>query len=109
MPDEQFSHVCTACCTPALSAQRKQYPWNRLILAAATIGGAVVFVDAHSHPTLGTFVVGAGLGFVVAYIGLYSHLRKRARTCASCHSESLIPVASPEGLRVMKELGFVES
>ena len=81
MTDKQFSHVCAACRTPALIAQRKQPALNFLILVAATIGGTVVFsslTDPHSHATLGTFIVGALLGFVVGYIGL---LLPNAQTC----------------------------
>lgn len=71
MPDKQFSHVCAACRTPALIVQRKQRALNFLILAAATIGGTVVFsslTDPHSHASLGTFIVGALLGFVLALL-----------------------------------------
>lgn len=115
MSDKQFSHVCTACRTPVLLAQPKKSSSDWLILAAGPIGGAVVLSALVSpaaysqHHSLGNLLVFAVLGFVVAYIGVSYLVRKRARICPSCHSETLIPVGSPEGLRIMKEAGLVES
>ena len=51
------------------------------------------------------------LGLLLGLAGTFvwsSFKRKRAKTCPSCYSETLIPVGSPEGLRIMKELGYVE-
>lgn len=107
MPDRQFSHVCTACRTPALIAQPRKTSRDFLILAASPIAGIVVIAsiaNRNGDLLLWHLLIYAVLGFVVAYIGIAYLVRGRGRTCPSCHSENLIPVASPEGSRIMKEL-----
>jgi len=116
--DKNFTHVCAACRTPALIKLERRTGLNLIILAAATvIGGFFLSFLAPSEPwtKLGSafllFSIPGGmiLGFLCAFTYLRHDLRKKALTCPACHSERLLPVASPEGTRVMKALGFTEA
>lgn len=113
MPDKQFSHVCAACRTPNLVPPWKPSVTHVAMLLAATLAGVLIGA-AYRQPflpdqNLSFLLLYALVGFAVAFAALYYFIHKRARTCPACHAERLIPVASPEGLRIMKELGFIES
>jgi hypothetical protein len=107
MSEKQFSHVCSACRTPNLVP-----PWKPsaasigVSVAAALMGAWIGYSDYRPRYFA---LLGALVGLGIAYASQYYIIRKRALTCPSCHAERLIPVASPEGMRIMKELGFIES
>lgn len=107
MPSNQFSHVCVACRTPSLVPPWRPTAAHVAVLFFAALAGAWVAygVDRPRYFVL----LGALAGFTVAFLSLYYLIRKRVKTCRSCQAESLIPCASPEGLRIMREIGFVES
>ena len=122
MSDKSFSHVCAGCRTPSLINLGGRSGLTVLILAASTIAGGFLssvplrsMLRDGSAQNLGTagFLLwvpgGMLLGFFVGYMYLRHSLQKKARVCPSCHSERLLPVSSPEGLRLMKDLGFTES
>lgn len=82
-----------------------------LVAAIIAVASTAVLVNLLQYLAIdGRFVLFLGLGLpFAAMFGWVFLKRKRAKTCPSCSSEALIPVGSPEGLRIMKELGYVEA
>ena len=125
MAERNYSHVCAACRSPTLINLKGRTGLNVLILSLTTVGGGFlssIFFrylmtsrDSSIALALGEWgmlllvlsPVGMGLGG--GYLYLRQALQKKALNCPSCHANNLLPVTSPEGLRVMKELGFTES
>ena len=118
MSERSFSHVCSACRSPTLVSAAGKSVVNFMVLSgSAILGGVLVFYlwqlqdfaqRYNSNPIIWV-LLGVAVGAGGAYAFLAHMIRKRGRTCPACHSDKLIPVTSPEGLRVMKELGFTES
>lgn len=100
MSDKQFTHVCTSCHAPAFLQKTKGSILNMqtVFLIALIIVATALFN-----------FIGFILGVTGAFLWAFNLNRKRLKTCTSCHSATLIPVATPEGMRIMKEHGWVES
>jgi hypothetical protein len=111
MSEKHFSHVCTACRAPTLVQGRKEGPIESGVLViAAIIAGLVVFslLERQNIEPFVKWILVIGVAGAGVYVWRLWRTR-RARTCPSCAAVALIPVASPEGIRIMKEAGYVES
>ncbi len=111
MADKKFSHVCTACHAPVLRPGNPE-PWSKFLLvvigavvAAAVLGNILQFMRVDSRFSLFVVLI---LPFLIVYFWRRGNLKK-FRTCPSCAALELIPVGSPEGMRLMKQAGYVES
>lgn len=98
MSNKQYTHVCTSCHAPVLLQKVKGSIMQTVFLIALIIVASVLFN-----------FIGFILAVAGAFLWAFNLNRKRLKTCTSCHTATLIPVATPEGMRIMKEHGWVES
>lgn len=113
MPENQFTHVCSACHTPVLKMpQRAERAWQTVALSVVVFIFVLAFAATIAEHYRMSMIELFAIGILIVVIGMFfwSHFkRKGIKTCPACQSVTLLPVGSPEGLRIMKELGYVES
>lgn len=113
MSEKQFTHVCSACRTPVLKVpQRAERAWQTAVLSVIVFIFVLAFAATameHYRVSFGEMLV-LGISFVLIGMFFWSRFKiMRIKTCPACQSITLLPVGSPAGLKIMKELGYVES
>lgn len=103
-----YSHICTRCKTPQLVAAQGNVE-HAFLRVAGTVAVAIAWlISVATLGVIGVLVataVCAWLGYRLIRSQKTANIVRRTR-CQACATDGLVPITTPEGERLSREIGL---
>lgn len=103
-----YSHICTRCKTPQLVAPQGNVE-HAFLRVAGTVAVAIAWlISVATLGVIGVLVataVCAWLGYRLIRSQKTANIARRTH-CKACATDSLVPITTPEGERLSREIGL---